>query len=871
MKRYILSAFAALCLAFTALAVPARPGAFIYRQPDGSIVRLELHGDEFFSWTTLAGTSQVVAKGNDGFYRPAVLDREVRERARARRREANRLRAGIVPRTHTDNPMTHGERRIPVILVEFKDVKFSLDQINDQFEAFLNQQGYSANGATGSVRDYFMDNSDGAFSPVFDVYGPVTLDRNIAYYGEAVKDEKGNITANDKQPELALYEACVKLNNQVDFSVYDYDGNGVVDMTLFYYAGYSQAEGASEDSIWPHQWSVQYSQNSQARSATFDGLRLGSYFCTAELRGNQGSNMCGIGVTAHEFGHSLGLPDFYDTNYDEDGRAGGLYDFSIMCSGSYLNESRTPPYYNSEERLLLGWLIPEDLPELPEGNVTFGSVKDGTAYRSYTDTDGEYFVYECRDGSGWDAFLPQGLVVYHVDKSANREVGGISPQDHWDKWGQYNAINAYGDHPCFYVVPAKNQNSLNYSGKLSDMVFPGGGNVTDYSPVDWEDYETGLTLSSISYAGGNVSLKASYTVSKTLKGTVISPGGKGLAGVHVVLQGQNPAQAPRLAPRMIDRRDASSNKYETVTDADGRFTLDLAGYEADNARISLNKDGFQPQTKDIALRKGVTTIKLTLYPDSFDNLIKYQYYNELAKGYMYGDGHSTSLMGAFRIPADELPEHGGYLNSVTFTPSFPAKYYIIVDSGSRRILTQELTGITAYGEPFTEDLFESQVEIPGGEDLYIGYALKDALCPDGYDGYLFYSFEGSGNIYLSELNLQQSKWSGPDTKYFLDLEAWATILPKTNDGGVETETFGQMDICAIADPEKGSYTAGYAFPLILDLPEDVTPSSVKWAHNGRDVSGAKSVTLTSGQNTVTAVLKLPDGSVETLTLQLNVQ
>ena len=145
-----------------------------------------------------------------------------------------------------------------------------------------------------------------------------------------------------------------------------------------------------------------------ARDARFDGLGLDAYFCTSELKGSQGTNMCGIGTTCHEFGHSLGLPDFYDTNYEENGSCSALSSFSTMCSGSYNNDGRTPPYFNAEERVYLGWMIDSDIQDLPAGEISFGSVKDDIAYRSYTDVEGEYFLYECRDGSGWDAPLPKG-------------------------------------------------------------------------------------------------------------------------------------------------------------------------------------------------------------------------------------------------------------------------------------------------------------------------------------------------------------------------------------------------------------------------------------------------------------------------------
>ena len=116
----------------------------------------------------------------------------------------------------------------------------------------------------------------------------------------------------------------------------------------------------------------------------------------------------GIGISCHELAHALGLPDFYDANEGQDGYAGGLYDFSLMCRGLYNNEDRTPPYLNALERMLLGW-IPE-IPELPEsGEVLLGPVQQNLAYRIPTQTEGEFFLVESRDGTVWDAPLPEGL------------------------------------------------------------------------------------------------------------------------------------------------------------------------------------------------------------------------------------------------------------------------------------------------------------------------------------------------------------------------------------------------------------------------------------------------------------------------------
>lgn len=501
----------ALTLAVCALAIPAKPGAFDYVQPDGSVVRLEMHGDEFFAWTTLAGSSQVMELGEDGFWRPSTLDYPALKAAGARRAMMNRSR--IEPFTHTDNPMTHGERHIPVFLVSFKDKDFSIADPAEAFNRMLNQNGYSENDARGSVQDFYLDNSHGEFKPVFDIYGPVKLPQNMAYYGGNTNKNPGS----DRQPYMALYHAAQQLKDQIDWTLYDTDNDGILDMLLFYYAGYSEAEGQgiNQDCIWPHQWDMRVAGGAVG-SATYDGKLLGKYFCTSELKNNSGSTMCSIGPTCHEFAHSLGLPDFYDSDGEVNGEAGGLYFYSTMCYGSYNMDSTCPPYFNSEERLLLGWMTEDDIQTLTPGMCTIGNIRDDIAYRSYTSTDGEYFVYECREQSGWDAYLPGGLIVYHVDKSPSRHlVDAATGADYtldilWSDWRSSNKVNAFGNHPCFYIVPSADQSNLlmtfYYYADIQKLPFPGKDKVTTYTPIDWNGNQTGTRISGIGYASGNVSM-----------------------------------------------------------------------------------------------------------------------------------------------------------------------------------------------------------------------------------------------------------------------------------------------------------------------------------------------------------------------------
>lgn len=857
-----------VCTQFSLQAVPAWPGVFKYTQPDGTVISLQRHGDEFFSWTTLAGTDQVVALDADGFYRASFLDEATRAEGQRLRQSVNHGR--IRPRgTQNDDVMTHGARHIPVLLASFADVQFQISNPQSQFNALLNEKGYSANGGTGSVQDYYVDNSKGEFTPIFDVFGPVTLSGKMADYGY---NEGSN---HSVKAHVAVAEAAQLLDNEIDFSQYDYNHDGAVDMMLFYYAGYNEAEGGPEDSIWPH-------QSSLGGSVTLDGKKLGTYFCTSELRGNEGVNMCGIGTTCHEFGHSLGLPDFYDTDYDKNGKCAALLWFSTMCSGSYNNNGCTPPYFNAEERMILGWMADSDIQTLEKGTVTFGSIKDDITYRSYTDTEGEYFLYECRDGSGWDKPLKSsglvGLVVYHVDKSKVRSVGGLTPYEQWNQWNRYNTINAYGAHPCFYVVVADDQENLNYtgtSGWSSDRItFPGAAHITSYSPVDWEGDETGELISEISYSDGKVTLTYGLTSQRKIFGTVLGQDELPVQGVYVVVT-PSAANSPKL--QKVSPRDKS---YEAVTDSRGKFSIGIDGFEGETAHVSFAKSGYEPTGMDVTLFPRATHADAVIKKVGEGDLMEYWYYDPSASLRVFGPGpnaeNNDSYMGAIRIPASELPANGGRLTKVSFPVLWTAKaYYVVVDSGEERLLFSEIPGLgpsAQMQQTVDVSLASMNVNFKADKDLYVGIAVEEANPYSGYEGYLFYNTSGGiHNCYGSVFNKTSSDWKSND--YALVLTA--TVVPDASGEQPDPDewTLSDMGFNAIADPGQGNYTAGNAFALdVILAPGNKLKSDINWTMDGTAITaGAKSVSLTSGKHTISAAYTLTDGTSETLELIVNVQ
>ncbi len=535
MKKILLS-FVLLLAALSMAAIPARPGPIRVTQPDGSVITIYRHGDEFGHWTTDA-QGRVVRKGADGFYRPVpgVTAQTARRQAAVRRQMMGRR-----PAFHPVSGIAFGQKHFLVILVAFSDLDFATTDPNTAFSNLLNQQGYSANGGKGSARDYYYENSGGKFEPVFDVYGPVKLTHDKAYYGGNNSDDE------DQRPEQAVADACEALDGQVDFSKYDNDGDGTVDLVFMYYAGYGEADSDDEDAIWPHQWQLSYAGIGLAR----DGVVVDNYACSNELEGMgvYKDKMCGIGTACHEFGHAIGLPDFYDTDYDTNGIAAGPFDFSLMAGGSYNGEGRVPPYLGIEERIMLGWLDESVLKEFSNsGDYTLPPVQENKAYKTLTDAEGEYFIYECRGESGWDSALPaHGLLVYHVDKSAHKvrieDNGQIQASELWSDWDQTNAINENGSHPCYYVVAAVDQENLKYGyeylsdygasyfdpyyeGLAANIPFPGAKGITTYTAKSWSGAASSVSLSNIAYSGGQVSFTAKLPSTGLDYYSIQNPGG----------------------------------------------------------------------------------------------------------------------------------------------------------------------------------------------------------------------------------------------------------------------------------------------------------------------------------------------------------
>ena len=307
------------------------------------------------------------------------------------------------------NYPTTGNNNLLIILVSFADRAFTYTR--EDFDSLTSQPGYSRNGATGSVKDYYYDVSFGQLELNPTVVGPYTLSQPMAYYGAT------GPSFSDVNPKEMIAEACALADSEIDFSQFDMNNDGIVDAVHVIFAGAGEASTGETDAIWPHRWNF---YPSDSFNITFDGVSLKDYSCSAE---KMGAGMDGIGTICHEFGHVLGLPDLYDTDYaGSGGQATAVNTWSIMASGSYNNYSNTPASFTAYEKYRLNWLQLDTL-EVAGEYVLPPLMDSNKAYIITSPYEDEFFVFENRNQSSWDTYVPNsGGLIFHVKQEGDYNI-----------------------------------------------------------------------------------------------------------------------------------------------------------------------------------------------------------------------------------------------------------------------------------------------------------------------------------------------------------------------------------------------------------------------------------------------------------------
>lgn len=546
MKKLYLMLSMLFAFGTAANAVPAKKLQKVITLANGTQVSVELRGDEYLSWW----------EGTDGTaYRTTATDENVFEAfdleaqkpaAAARRARTEQGRVARLARVKNslkgaddkmrglggDHITYKGVKKGLVVLVDFKNKKFADGHDLEYYKNVINGKDFSdeKEGYVGSVRDYFLAQSNGQFELDFDVVGPVTMSKNYGYYGN-----DGAYQKDEKVYEM-IKEACDGIKDKVNLKNYDWDGDGEADQVFFLYAGLGQASGGSAGTIWPHESELRYWP---CGVLSYSTGKINTYACANELQPEtQGSSRyisAGIGTICHEFSHCLGFADMYDTS---GGGGYGMSVFDVMDQGSYNGNGFVPCNYTAFERIYAGWVEAIEL-DAPATVKDMKSVSDyGRPFIMYNyKNTNEYFLMENRQNTGWDEGLygSNGLLITHVNYVPSRWINN-SVNSSKEKVQCCTVVNADGSRENtqyslqgdLYPYESK---GVTMNDEFTDDSEPA---AKLYNKNSDNSYALGIPITQIKRSKGSISFlvcggEPSNVIDNTFKGVV-----DGINGVTVV-------------------------------------------------------------------------------------------------------------------------------------------------------------------------------------------------------------------------------------------------------------------------------------------------------------------------------------------------
>ncbi len=585
--RLLIAMVFSMMLFSNAWAVPAFPKAVTVKQSNGKELTYFIYGDEHASWAKTLDGYMIMPLAN-GDFTYAIADeqgnmvpsqilacnsdvRSAKEKkfvasldktifysvAQTKEFESKRALRDSKNKTLPLKKFTTDKPKLLVVLVNYSDVEFDSDNA-DRFKHQIQDSNYTQYGYTGSVRDYFADQSFGEIDPQFVVYGPITLPRTRSYYAS---------NGNAKAWEMA--RDAVKIIDtmySVNFTEFDNDNDGYVDLVHVIYAGIGSNSTNQKDSqVWPHMFYFQGNTN-------IDGKGFYRYACSSETKstGWYGQSMDGIGAVCHEMGHAFGLPDMYATSYT-DAITPGSWD--VMDAGSYNNDSKTPPYYSMIERDMLGWGNVEDL---TNGQKTLYPIADSnTAYKIHLNTD-EYLMFEYRNHDKWDAYTPGiGMIVWHADTSK------------FVNWENSNDLNNDPNDRGYFIECAGSESNL----ESKSTPYPGSLNKTD---IDYFSLKNGNQveghINNIHYAADSSIV---FTFTKSYDEIDFDLSVSDITANTITVVGAFTSDKV-MTDKVLQYKKTSSNTYNTVDLTDNNVSYVLGNLQKNttyNIRLGVTIEG----------------------------------------------------------------------------------------------------------------------------------------------------------------------------------------------------------------------------------------------------------------------------------------
>lgn len=420
----------------------------------------------------------------------------------------------LSPPSHT----TTGTKVGLCLLIDFSDDPATISRA--QIEDFCNGDNYTGFGNNGSVKQYYLDNSNNllTYTNVVTVY--VRVPHPKSYYNNTSVD--AGVNANDLiKDALDVLKARSDYESDIlpSFSSLTVDDSNYVTAFNVFYAGGNGNVWAY--GLWPHSWSL-YSVGEQSLSDT--GPILFKY------------QICDIGSSleiatfCHENGHMLcGYPDLYDYDYDSVGGAGR---FCLMAYGS--NYGNNPPQICAYLKYASGWTETVEVDNTmflqAELESTVGADGFNRIYRyAKPGTSTEYYLFETRQQAGRDATLPcSGIAIWHVDELGDRD----------DQRHAYNS--SHQNYECTLMQADNLWHFENYvnSGDANDLFYQGNsasaytGLFNDSSSPSarwWDGSKSDMFVKGIGVPGSTMTFMFVRPMPEILTGDVLPDGRVGTA------------------------------------------------------------------------------------------------------------------------------------------------------------------------------------------------------------------------------------------------------------------------------------------------------------------------------------------------------
>lgn len=856
-------------------AMPAYPKPITVTQPDGSKVTVCLRGDERLNWAETTD-GYTLLRDDAGFWTLAKVDKNGCITPSSLRYTGSTLQAkeqGIKPglryapsqraaKMKKAAPQTKflvdgsfpatGKRKLLVLLVNYSDTKTTYTQQN--FYDMMNKEGY---GGIGSFRDYYKEQSYGQLDIDVTVTDWITLPKSKAAYGPEGAAEM-------------IYDALSIATKTIDIKQFDNDGDGILDGLAVIHQGTGQEISGNPSDIWSHS-AVVYGQ-------TFDGVTVRRYTIEPEQLALEKPCMATIGVICHEFGHALGAPDFYDSDYSGSGgefKGTGAWD--ILGGGAWLGYyGDRPAGINGWQKYIFGWTEPKTLENDTVVTNMPAADKEPVAYRMETGTPGEYFFMENRQNTGtFDSSLPgHGLVVYHVNENLihssllTNDINAGYPQ------GIYTVCSDAG------VEPDESPSSF---GDVNSGAAPFPG---EYAHTEFSDRTLPSTrsldgryayrsLTNITDANGKVGFTFTHEQEppKPVQLTAVTTAG------NVTLDWDMPEGTADVDHYTIYRNnekvDTTTSRSFTDNSPDGGKLLTYqvdATYKSGLISHPTSVSIMVPGNKvtDVTASVAGSDVKLNWTTDN-----KFCWAETNINSLTYMDINRDSVAYANRFSAENLATYvGGKITRVGFLPmQGPAEVAVSLkiyeadsDGSNAKVVSERSVKEFAKGQPRDLKLTKAVTINPGkdywvavdcaGKSGVVTVACDQATIIDGYgncivkDGKLTTEKNAYGNFYITATMTPPADEEGD----YIEIDPSEPIDPAL-------DFYYPQGFAVFMDGEVIALTSARTLTC-TDVPEGTYTFSVASLYKGVNISKGTdcSVTVTAaGVTSVAAASALVEG------------